>query len=61
MAKAYNTTFFALFIAVEDDDGNRNHDDDDDDDEVDDLYIIGAVCLSRFCLFHFLPFLDTWI
>ena len=30
------------------------------DDDVDDLYIIGAVCMSRFCLFHFLPFLDTF-
>ena len=31
-------------------DRNDNHD----------LYIIGAVCMSRFCLFHFLPFLDTF-
>ena len=32
----------------------NKHDDDDD------LYIIGAVCPSRFSLFHFLPFLDTF-
>ena len=41
-------------------DDNHDNDDDDDDYDDDDLYIIGAVCLSRFCLFHFLPFLDTF-
>ena len=47
-----------------DDDDDGDDDDDDDDDDGDDLYIIGAVCLSvrpsRFSLFHFLPFLDTF-
>ena len=40
---------------------NQDHDNDgdDDDDDDDDIYIM-VKCLSRFCLFYFLPFLGTF-
>ena len=56
-----NVTMMIMII----DHTKDNIDDDeyDDDDDDDDIYIMMkclSVCMSRFCLFHFLPFLDTF-
>ena len=44
---------------AEDDDQDQLKAHDDDDDVHDDINIMMR-CLSRFCLFHFLPFLGTF-
>ena len=52
-----------LWLHIPDDDDDDVDDDDDydygKDNNDDDIYIM-MKCLSRFCLFHFFPFLDTF-
>ena len=48
------------YHAIGDDGDDADYGDEDDADDGDDDIYIMVKCLSRFCLFHFFPFLGTF-
>ena len=53
----FSHTMLLTMMMIDDEDGD---DDDDDDIYNGEVSVCMYVCMSRFCLFHFLPFLGTF-